>query len=521
MTIATVSSANAQQPAAPLRAGLPYRLGELWRRWCAAFSFLDDGSAEEKSRRSARNKMFVLSGIALFGAVWGSAVAVADVNALYLCVSMIGCIAILIDFRVGVVLLILLMPISRSYVFPHAMFGVTGLNPVNLLLVGTFGLWLFHGLYDGSIRRFLPRPLLWLYIVPLVIAGAIGSRHFKEIVPGFYMFGFLEFDSPAGYIRDRVVKPLFLVIFALLVGAAVSRSEKPEKFLAATLISIWLMGAMIVVIVILSGIGVNQLASAGSRDFLTPLIGMHANELGRLYAVAYALLLFTWAEAKDAGLRLSLLASIGLIVGALLLTFSRSAFLVFILVNLLFVISRLNAKTLIVFGVLAVGALFILPGAVYDRMTHGFGGGLDAISAGRIESIWLPLLPEVVRHPIFGNGLGSMLWSDVMREQGGVIVSGVTHPHNAYLEAVLDMGIVGLILLCAYFTHVWRGFRRLGVDPALSPTMRGFYQGAAAGLLSFLIAGVTDSSLMPKAEQAFLWLAIGMMYGHLSKSRAK
>ena len=82
------------------------------------------------------------------------------------------------------------------------------------------------------------------------------------------------------------------------------------------------------------------------------------------------------------------------------------------------------------------------------------------------------------------------------------------------------MGFAGLILLCAYFAHVWRGFRRLSADPALSATMRGFYQGGAIGLLSFLIAGVTDSSLLPSAEQAFLWLAIGMMYGQRSKSRA-
>jgi O-antigen ligase len=335
------------------------------------------------------------------------------------------------------------------------------------------------------------------------------------------MHDLLEFDSHAGYIRDRVVKPLFLVLFALLVGAAVVRSEKQEKFLTPTLISIWLMGAMTIVFVFRSGIGIDQLASSRSRDFLTPLIGMHANELGRLYAVAYALLLFTWAEAKDSGLRLFLLASMGLIVGALLLTFSRSAFLVFILVNLLFVIWRRNAKTLFVFGFLAVGGLFLLPGAVFERMTYGFGSSLDAISAGRIESIWLPLLADVERNPIFGTGLGSILWSDAMRTRGGVSVLGVTHPHNAYLQAVLDMGIVGLILLCAYFTHVWRGFRRLSVDPALSPVMRGFYQGAAAGLLSFLIAAVTDGSLLPKGEQAFLWLAIGMMYGQLGKRQAK
>jgi hypothetical protein len=50
--------------------------------------------------------------------------------------------------------------------------------------------------------------------------------------------------------------------------------------------------------------------------------------------------------------------------------------------------------------------------------------------------------------------------------------------------------------------------------------MRGFYAGAAAGLLGLLIASVTDGALTPKSEQAFLWLAIGMMYGHRMKRQA-
>jgi len=50
--------------------------------------------------------------------------------------------------------------------------------------------------------------------------------------------------------------------------------------------------------------------------------------------------------------------------------------------------------------------------------------------------------------------------------------------------------------------------------------LRGFYLGAAAGLLSFLIAAIADSSLTPKPEQAFLWLAIGMMYGQSARKPA-
>ena len=135
------------------------------------------------------------------------------------------------------------------------------------------------------------------------------------------------------------------------------------------------------------------------------------------------------------------------------------------------------------------------------------------ISAGRIEHIWLPLLPEIQKSPIFGQGLSSILWSDPMRRGAGVLILAVGHPHNAYLGALLDMGIVGLLLLCAYFVHVWRSFRALSLDPAVSPTLRGFYAGAVAGLASLLISYITDSSLTPGPEQAFLWLAIGMMYG--------
>ena len=126
---------------------------------------------------------------------------------------------------------------------------------------------------------------------------------------------------------------------------------------------------------------------------------------------------------------------------------------------------------------------------------------------------WLPLLPEVPRSPIYGHGLGSILWSEPMRRGAGLAILVAGHPHNAYLQALLDMGAAGLILVCAYFGHIWKGFRALSVDPALSPTLRGFYLGAAAGLVAMSISYLTDSSLLPRPEQTFLWLAIGMMYG--------
>ena len=454
----------------------------------------------------------LLAGIVLLCALSGAAVAVIETNALYLCMALIGCLFILHDFRIGVVLLILLMPLASSTVFPREMFGITGLNPMNLLLIGTLGSCLLQGLVDGSIRRFVPRPLLWLYVVPIVAAGAMGSRHVGEIAAGFSLYGLLSFDNVTGYLRDVVARPLFFVIFALLIAAAVARTGKPEKFLAPTLISIWIMSLLAIGLVLQSGAGLGQLAGDDSRAFLSPL-GMHANDLGRLYAVAYALLLFTWAESRDTGLRLVLLVSMAVVVVALILTFSRGAFLGFIVVSVLFVLWRFSPKTLMLAAGVAAVVLFALPDAVYDRIASGYGKGWNAISAGRIDEIWLPLLPDFLRSPVFGNGLASILWSEAMRTAGGITVLGVTQAHNAYLETLLDMGVMGLALLSAYFAHVWKQFRALSADPAASPEQRGLFQGAAAGLVGFLVAGIAGSHLTPKPEQFFLWLAIGMMYG--------
>src|SRR5689334_8772460 len=94
-------------------------------------------SSRQARWRDVASKASPLACVVLLGLFFGLVVALAGINALILCASLVGCIFILRDFRIGVVLLILLVPISRSTVFPHEVLGVTGLNPLNLLLLGT------------------------------------------------------------------------------------------------------------------------------------------------------------------------------------------------------------------------------------------------------------------------------------------------------------------------------------------------------------------------------------------------
>src|SRR4051812_1451760 len=445
----------------------------------------------------------------IFGALSGIGIALGEFEAMVASVGVIACVATLVDFRAGALALIVMLPVAGVWFFPHSMFGFTGLNPVNLVLAGTLASFILRG---RRLSLLAPRPIVWLYIVPILIAGAIGSQHADQILPFFYENLLVHYTDALGYFRDVALKPLFMVLTALVVGAAVAQSQKPERFLAPLIVSVWVMSLTAIGYVVVSGFTLSDLSTTGAREFFSAM-GMHANDLGRLYAIAYALLLFTWGETKSQALKSVLVLTMGVLTIALILTFSRGAFVGFALINALYFFWKFNARTLAIAALVAAVGAMLLPGAVMSRLMLGFGSGGDVntVSAGRIDGIWGPLMmSDAWKSPLWGSGLDSVLWSEAAWSG---TMELVTHPHNAYLQAYLDMGVIGLALLLAYFWHVAQCLLRLGSNAYLSPTMRGFFQGAFAALLCFLVTGMVGSSLRPIGEYAFLWLAIGMMYG--------
>lgn len=451
-------------------------------------------------------------GLGLFAVVCGIGVAMGELQAMIVSVTLIACVAVLADFRVGAVLLMVMLPIESSYLFPRGIGGITGLNPMNMVLGATLVSYLIRG---KNLAHFVPKPLFWLYLVPVAIAAMLGTRHLDDIYPLFWELEVIHFTDALGYLRDVALKPTLIVIAALLIGQAVAQSKRVENFLVPVIASVWVMSLMLISFVAASGLSLGELALTTQRGFLSA-VGMHANDLGRLYAVAYGLLLFTWGETKDLRLKTVLLATMGVLTLALLFTFSRGAFIGWIMVNVLFLVWKFNAKTLGLAIIAGGVGLAFMPGAVISRMSLGLIGGTDvnALSAGRVEEIWAPMLPEILSSPPWGNGLDSMMWAHAVWAETSL---AVTHPHNAYIQAVLDMGVIGLALLLVFYWTVYRNLKNLGSNAYLSPTMRGFYQGAVAGLLCFVVTGFAGSSLRAVAEFSFLWIAIGMMYGQLAR----
>lgn len=475
-----------------------------------------DHWAESRLPDGTRNAM-VVAGLAGFGALWGAAVAYAGVPAALICLSLFACVLCLRDFRAGVALLVMIMPVANSQVFPRSMFGITGLNPLNLLIVTTVVAFVMRRAGERDAPKVFRAPLFWLYIVPFTAMALVGMNHVDEIPPVFHDEGLVMFENAAGYLRDLWAKPLILVAYSVLVAAAVARSDRLERFLTPMVLSVWIMAALAVVFVAISGVSLAELSGTYARSFLSAL-GMHANDLGRLYATAYALLLFTWDRTEGWTLKTVLFLAMGAVGVALLLTFSRGAFFGFILVNVIYLFARRRVKTLALAALAVPAALALLPGAVWYRVTMGFGAGLNAITAGRTGDIWEPLWPEIAATAPWGNGLGSVMYSRAMID-GRLWPIG--HPHNAYLEAWMNGGAIGFVLLLAFWAWIWRGFRREARNDSNAPEVQGLFEGAAAGLAAYLVAGLAGASLQPDATQAFLWLAVGILFGVQAKHAAR
>ena len=463
-------------------------------------------------------RIAAIAGLILLGLFWGTFVAYQGVSAVLLCVAAVVSVFTVRDFRVGVLVMILIMPVSSSYIFPRSMFGVTGLNPLNLLLIGTFASYLLASMPDGSVKRFMPLWILPIYILPIVLAGLNGMGNIKLIPSVFFLTETIDFHDNIGYLRDNVLKPLIIVMYALMVGAAYSRSRDPQNFLKPAIASIWIMALLAISFFLNSGLKFGQLASEYARQFFSPL-GMHANDLGRLYATAFGILLFTWDTTRRPLLKTVLFFTIGVVCVALLLTFSRAAIISLVIISSIYLLSRRNMKTMFTAALAIPAVLFLMPGAIWYRLEMGVDSGAAGMSAGRVTDIWEPLLPQLMVKPFFGHGLQSVLWAPAMRMDE---MFAVTHPHSAFLGAFLDFGIVGALLLIAFWFTIWKGFRKLSKDKDLQPQERGFFEGAAASLVAFMAAGFVGSSLTPVPEQAFLWLAVGMMFGvHAKRQLAK
>lgn len=417
---------------------------------------------------------------------------------------------ILRDFRVGVVLLTLALPVSTM--LPQ----VRGLNLLNYLTFATLAAFALRAAFD---RRhavvWLPAPLWWGFVLPVTVGIAVAWPHIPEGVRNYPALADARaIYEPTAYLLSRHVKPLLYWLgYAFLLANAVRASARPERFVALLALSALLPALAVFGTVARYPGTLGELV--GDREFMAPR-GLHANEFGLLLALACGPLLFVAAGTARPRWRLGAAVALAVVFCGVLLTFSRGALLACAVTLGGFLWHQRRIKTLV--GVAAAALLFALaaPQALQDRLGTGVRAGAigdatdvqrDELTAGRVYG-WVLLAPEVLESPWIGRGLGSTQWS-------AAVAAGryrANHPHNIYLELLMDLGLLGFAAVAACYAFFLRRLRALADEPALGLELRSFFLGARWALWGALAMAVTTAYYMPNPAQTYLWFALGMAF---------
>ena len=467
---------------------------------------------QSRAPRYKADKAGAIAGVLaliLLAAFFGAAVPVLGYLVPAAVVMLVFMVWVLLDFRAGVAYAIVLMPLSALTFFPHEMLGIRGLNPLNVILFLTMVSYVVH----AGLRRWhdpiAPLRLLGWYVLPIVVACLIGMSSVPLIPPRFMQENLIQFNNSVGYLRDMLIKPQFLVLLSLMVALAVRHSKKPERFIYLMLASGYVFCALVAGLLLKSGMSLRELASPLSRTFLGAL-GMHANEMSLLLNMLYALTLFSIREQSAGKVRNFLFVSCVVFGLCVLMTFSRGGFLGFALVNLIYFWKRLSIKTVIA-ALLVSAAIgpFVMDAVMERAMTGVDAGDRGAVTAGRLDGIWLPLLPYVLEEPVMPHGVFSILWSTPLRMNK---MLPVAQTHSAWLGGLMDLGLVGFGFVLAFLLFVRREFLRLSREHA-SPALQGMFAGGAVLIPLWFLQGVTDDHFTPSPSQAYFWIALGILMG--------
>jgi O-antigen ligase len=320
----------------------------------------------------------------------------------------------------------------------------------------------------------------------------------------------------------QTFKRSFVTLLVLLAAVGVGKQWRTRELL--------LFVAVVTASYLLIGICAEIVNGSFTLSNSHRLAGtQHPNTQGVNCALlAVASLALCAASARDKTMLTKLLwlglAIMG--VACLLLTRSRSATVAFGVAFIVFMFlgASRNRKLVYAFAILQLAAI----AGVLWCGSDSQDGFLSAVKMGREQDtaeittltgripIWGAVLERVGERPMFGYGFGGFWTSRRVEEFSSLFNWTFMHSHSAYLETLLNVGIVGLLLaLFIVFGTMLvasRTFRRTG-DQGLRFVI---------ALFAFaLVHGLLDSNFARDGIETFICaLAISVVAFHAAPSIA-
>lgn len=420
------------------------------------------------------------------------------------------------NFRAACALAVFSLPLVPTYLLSNSEKGISGPRVLAAVLAfAALSLFFSCALRPGRIS--IPR-LPWvfvLYLVVMVIGALNGAQYTSQTPEYMKTLGVVKDTTAGSYLGISLVIPMLIIGAALAAAALFANTHDVRWILWPTFGAAFILSCIVFLFTVKGGASLSEMAGPEARRYLSGT-GFHANEIGLLMNMALAITVPISFHVRGWWPRIALAVFSLVLLGTVFVTFSRGAFAGLTVMLVYFVFTWGKRKTLILpLLVLACCAIFFTPESMIKRSSYQATSSqnLDDVSAGRVDEIWKPLIPDVERSPLIGKGHGSLLWSDAAKNQ---TMLPVGHPHSAYLAALLDIGVIGTGIVLWFLAHVWRTLWRLreGAHSALSAA---YFYGASACVPILLVQGLTDDTFMPRYTHSFLWIAYGAALGLLSR----
>ncbi|MEX2222736.1 MAG: O-antigen ligase family protein [Candidatus Rokuibacteriota bacterium] len=329
---------------------------------------------------------------------------------------------------------------------PTMLFGIPGMNPWNAALACILLARLLHMQHEHG--RAPTGPWLKLsfasYAGLILVAGFVGALDHAAVKGE--AAARLDFR---GFLIDCIINPMkYLVLGVLFYSATVTPARVRAAILAATGSGILYALLMFKTI----HLRVFTINFEDARRLTDKLVGLYATDLAQLFAFTI------WAAVLATPLVLNRLLRAVWVTSAIATALcfislkARGAFIAFLSAGLALGVLR-SRRLLVLLPLCVLGAIWWDP-TVVDRTLTGVGSeshfddtdlhDWDEISAGRITGLWPPTINQILKAPVLGHGRYAILREDVYNAIVASEGSVPSHPHNAYLEILLDAGVVGL-----------------------------------------------------------------------------
>jgi O-antigen ligase len=410
--------------------------------------------------------------------------------------------------------LVLMMAINYNPDMPRSMLGIPGLNLWNFLLLATLPAWLV-GRRREALRWDLPTAAALLLAAYVLIIGIGFVRLFVDPAP-------VQLDT-ADLVGEYFINPLKYLLPALMIFDG-ARNRLRWLLAVACVLGVYVFLSLLVVKWIpLSGV------VSGGGEFAHRALRRLGRETG-FFRTGLSVMLAggSWAILSLRPVFRSRLVSLGLlgaasfVAFAMALTAGRGGYLAWICVG--FVLSLLRWRSLAVLAPIAVALVIAVAPGVRERALEGVsssdessadpGGDPDSVdtetlSAGRLK-VWPYVVAQIGESPLVGYGRRGYDRSGVHAKITAEVDPFFPHPHNAYLEWLLDNGWLGMAPMLVLYALVVSCSLILFTDsrhPLFVAT-----GGLAFALVSAQLVGSwTGRYWYPNEETVGMWAAVGLM----------